>query len=865
MPSSPLVPGTRNVHANGQPGRRGVSLRFFFLAALASLGACSPPQSPQAAYEHAKGTFVHGDLATSQQEAERGYQRFRNSSPEWAWRFRVLEGQSLLWSGSYREVLALFESPAADSAPEDLHVSIVALQAVALARQHDLGASEEKLRETDRLCAAGIPEGCGEAFQARGLFALGQNQYAEARQDFERGLAFARAKNDAFLETTSLLNLGGVLVKEGRYDEAVDSSDGAYKAALALKADDIALAAQENLAWSYYRLGDSDRALDLMAVAERRAEQLGDTFDEENGLTNIGYVYLDERRFELAEEAFSHALAQARVGDRKEHMLNALRVLARLSLQMNDAGKASEYAAEALSIAHASGNHADEIYPTLVQGQIAAHLGDAAKAKQIFQAVEGDSVCPTSLRWEAQHSLARLYEEQKQPVAADREYRTALATFETARADVRHEDFRLSFVTNGARIYDDYVHFLVTQGTPEQALRWADYSRARTLAEGLGLLSNERTSADSRSNQLEPPRFDARSIARRARGALLFYWLGEKQSYLWAITSQKTELFTLPPGPEIEAAVRRYRTLLKGPQDALQSGGDARSLYGVLIAPAQSLLAQEAKVFILPDGGLNNLNFETLVVPSPGAHYWIEDADVVNASSLRVLAASLARRETGSRKLLLIGDSVAVSNDYPELPGAADQMASVARNFAATEQRVYQHELATPAAYLQNRPEQFSYIHFVAHGTASRLSPLDSAIVLSKEAANRDSANPDSADTDSANPDSFKLYARDIIHHHLRADLVTISACYGAGERQYSGEGLVGLAWAFQFAGARNVIAALWEVTDPSTDKLMSRFYQELAKGAAPDVALRTAKLALLRGDTFHSPFYWAPFQLYTG
>jgi CHAT domain-containing protein len=153
----------------------------------------------------------------------------------------------------------------------------------------------------------------------------------------------------------------------------------------------------------------------------------------------------------------------------------------------------------------------------------------------------------------------------------------------------------------------------------------------------------------------------------------------------------------------------------------------------------------------------------------------------------------------------------------------------------------------------------------VAHGTASRLSPLDSAIVLSKEAANRDSANPDSADADSANPDSFKLYARDIIHHHLRADLVTISACYGAGERQYSGEGLVGLAWAFQFAGARNVIAALWEVTDPSTDKLMSRFYQELAKGAAPDAALRTAKLELLRGNTFHSPFYWAPFQLYTG
>jgi len=127
---------------------------------------------------------------------------------------------------------------------------------------------------------------------------------------------------------------------------------------------------------------------------------------------------------------------------------------------------------------------------------------------------------------------------------------------------------------------------------------------------------------------------------------------------------------------------------------------------------------------------------------------------------------------------------------------------------------------------------------------------LDSAIILSR---------------DGKNIDSFKLYARDIIQHPLRADLVTISACYGAGERAYSGEGLVGLSWAFLRAGAHNVIAALWEATDVSTERLMARFYDELDKGATPDVALRTAKLALLRETAFRNPFYWAPFQLYAG
>jgi CHAT domain-containing protein len=177
-------------------------------------------------------------------------------------------------------------------------------------------------------------------------------------------------------------------------------------------------------------------------------------------------------------------------------------------------------------------------------------------------------------------------------------------------------------------------------------------------------------------------------------------------------------------------------------------------------------------------------------------------------------------------------------------------MANVGKHFPASQQRVYRREEATPAAYFGSYPEQFSHIHFVAHGTASRLSPLDSAVVLSKGAAETD---------------SFKLYARDIIRHPLKADLVTISACYSAGERSYAGEGLVGLAWAFLRAGSHNVIAGLWEVTDVSTEQLMNLFYDELAKGVAPDLALRTAKLSLLRGGTFRNPFYWAPFQLYTG
>ncbi|HVI08081.1 MAG TPA: CHAT domain-containing protein, partial [Candidatus Binatia bacterium] len=114
--------------------------------------------------------------------------------------------------------------------------------------------------------------------------------------------------------------------------------------------------------------------------------------------------------------------------------------------------------------------------------------------------------------------------------------------------------------------------------------------------------------------------------------------------------------------------------------------------------------------------------------------------------------------------------------------------------------------------------------------------------------------------------ENFKLYARDIIQHPIKADLVTISACYGAGTRAYSGEGLVGLSWAFLRAGAHNVIAALWEASDVSTAQLMDRFYDGLGKGKTPEAALREAKLALLHSSgPFHKPQYWAAFQLYAG
>jgi len=215
-----------------------------------------------------------------------------------------------------------------------------------------------------------------------------------------------------------------------------------------------------------------------------------------------------------------------------------------------------------------------------------------------------------------------------------------------------------------------------------------------------------------------------------------------------------------------------------------------------------------------------------------------------------MLGSAKQPRQSG-RKLLLLGDALSPNPDYPALPKASMEMAQIQQHFAPQDESIFAREHATAGSYLTSTPQQFAFIHFVAHGVASRTDPLDSAIILSRSTAAED---------------SFKLHAREIIQHPIHAQLVTISACYGSGERSFAGEGLVGLAWAFLRAGAHNVIGALWEVSDESTPRLMDNLYQGLQDGMTPGAALRQAKLTLLHSKSeFRKPFFWAPLQVYTG
>jgi tetratricopeptide (TPR) repeat protein len=95
----------------------------------------------------------------------------------------------------------------------------------------------------------------------------------------------------------------------------------------------------------------------------------------------------------------------------------------------------------------------------------------------------------------------------------------------------------------------------------------------------------------------------------------------------------------------------------------------------------------------------------------------------------------------------------------------------------------------------------------------------------------------------------------------MNADMVALTACQSGLGRTISGEGVMGMGRAFQYAGAKSVLMSLWSVVDKSSVMLTESFFKHLREGKNKLESLRLARDEIRKAGYDH-PFFWAPFIL---
>jgi CHAT domain-containing protein len=331
------------------------------------------------------------------------------------------------------------------------------------------------------------------------------------------------------------------------------------------------------------------------------------------------------------------------------------------------------------------------------------------------------------------------------------------------------------------------------------------------------------------------------------------------------------EVFPLPLGDlSLRQRVGAFRNLLQhAGSDSKALARQARELYDLLLRPADARIAAAARILLSPDGPLHTLPFAALV---RDGRFLAEQKPIHTVASATVYAElKKSRRERPSSlrmEIAAFGDP-----SYPPLspgqPSAAhpEVRAALGRGLELTPLPATRDEVrGITALYPEARTflgaeategraksigKDARYLHFACHGLLDERFPLNSALALSIPDQPREGQ------------DNGLLQAWEIFESlRLDADLVTLSACDSAMGSEMGGEGLLGLTRAFQYAGARSVLASLWSISDISTAGLMKRFYSHLRAGKTKDEALQAAQAALIRSSDFSHPYHWAAFQL---
>jgi CHAT domain-containing protein len=810
-------------------------------ACVLACSSCGVRSNGVELYREAVQAFRHGNLKQALELTREARKRCRPDT-ECNWSARLLEVKVLL-SDNQRDPAAVMLS---EEPPQASRFAALAARRILLQgdlqrdRGHPEPAEELYSRARQMATSARAFDVVSEVDLSHARLLSVSHKDAEGAARLFHDVAEQSARREEpYYEAVALNGLGMIRLGQWRFDEAIPWFQRTTEAASKGGIQRLVFVASSNLMLCYYSLGSFDDAVRSYLQAIDLLGESGPATYRMHLLTQMGNTLRFQDRVHEAIPYYRQAVSLAKADD---DAARCYRILASAYTLTQDWDAARQSINSALSYVN---DRDSEPWVEKIQAEIAAGLGQYDESCRLYRNAIALAKNIPEVSWESHSALAGIYSRTGDYPQADVEFAKTIKLIDNNVENISTPDYRLTFFSLQTRLYHDYIRALIARNAMQRALEVADSSRARLLLQRLKV--NRKTEVTSAP--------DYQGIARRLNSVLLFYLIMPEQSFLWVVTPDGIQRpIPLPPAEQIRRWVKQYRDFIEGRVgDPMANPNEAgRQLYDALIAPAEPLIPHDSRVILVPDDALSWLNFETLPVyphsAEKQAHYWIDDVRVEIAPSLRILSTEKPSRPQLPDSLLIIGDPVPPSREFPRLDYAAKEIATIEAKFPQTEKCEFTRSQARPDVYRTAEPGRFSLMHFSAHALANKESPLDSTIILS----------PD------GDGENFKLYARNVIDTPLRAELVTISACRSAGARTYSGEGLVGFAWAFLQAGAHNVIAGLWDVTDSSTPDIMDVLYSKIAAGVSPSDALRAAKLSLIHSARgYRRPYYWGPFQVY--
>lgn len=354
--------------------------------------------------------------------------------------------------------------------------------------------------------------------------------------------------------------------------------------------------------------------------------------------------------------------------------------------------------------------------------------------------------------------------------------------------------------------------------------------------------------------------------------------LGDKQSFAWVVSSKGLKAHVLPGRQMIESLVREYYRMLRSrhANDAQKQRQVGQELSDILLNSIYPDIAG-ARLAIVPDGELHYLPFSALPPPATAnldrgpllLHH--EISVIPSIATLVALRKRQATRQTPSKTVAVVADPVFDANDervaetttiaaaqevaltrsdLRRLVQSRDEAKAIADLLAREDVTLAFDFDASRQNLLAGLASDHWIVHLATHGHFDRHDPLQSGLVLSQVNAAGQAING-------------LIAMDDIFGLPISARLVVLSACETGLGKAVRGEGLVGLAQGFLYAGVPSVVSSLWLVQDKGTSQLMASFYENMLKnGASPAAALRAAKLELWEMEN-KDPYFWSAFVLH--